>query len=51
MVKHIEENRAYGYTREASGDPDGTLLEEFRTRYKHYRESWRMITVRSFKSN
>jgi molybdenum cofactor biosynthesis enzyme MoaA len=43
MVKNMEENRAYTYARDISGDPDGTLLEEFRIRYKHYRESWRKL--------
>jgi molybdenum cofactor biosynthesis enzyme MoaA len=42
MLEHMADNTAYVHARSAAGgDPDGTLLETFRQRFRQYREDWR----------
>jgi len=42
MLENMAENKAYRYAVEIDcGDPDGQLLEEYRERFRQYRNSWR----------
>ena len=42
MLEHMAANKAYVYARDAAGgDAYGRLLEDFRQRFRRYREDWR----------
>lgn len=48
MLDHMDANRAYIHARDLrGGDPDGRLLQEFRDRFRWYRESWRALPRRA----
>jgi len=40
MVENMPSNKAYRYATE-NGDPDGRILEDFRSRYIAYRKAWK----------
>lgn len=44
MVEHMQANKAYVHAAQAKGgDPNGQLLEQFRERFRWYRQSWRSL--------
>lgn len=44
MIENMPANKAYQYAVErAGGDPEGRLLEEYRERFRWYRNGWRGI--------
>lgn len=44
VLEHMAENKAYLHARdEAAGDADGSLLEQFRQRFRWYRDGWRAL--------
>ncbi len=48
MLMHMEHNQAYRHATEvAGGDPEGKLLQQFRDRFRWYRESWRALPRRA----